>query len=288
MDNSNFVTPYQLEFNMHTMQHPQEYDVWHHQNIGDGQLLSKKIGTFLTIPDAQYAAKDALWSVLDHYVRGGWTGFYHDTINLELRGLVTGMVGPGQYEALSEIQIHARPLVYAPLRSHPDVGHASNARPHHNTQSAITPHAAPHTYTPKIVPDVNLNTTPPHPHSFSQTRPPYPNRPLTFIPRLSGIYDDVITLSPHRPTTERVAAVKSQKRTRSTRQHKSQRTSHTPQAPAAAPTGPSHVDPGNFPYLGRRHSASDHHERIVADTDQGGDSSQRHFQTGNKFSRSEN
>ncbi|UPX15766.1 uncharacterized protein EKO05_0006205 [Ascochyta rabiei] len=95
------------------------YEVLHFQNRGQNQIASTKIGTFASLQDAQHAAQDTLRSALEGCLAKGWIGYYCNDIDLEFRGLITGLVGEIDYACLSEVHIYAKARPYEPFQGQP-------------------------------------------------------------------------------------------------------------------------------------------------------------------------
>ena len=228
-----FLTPYQPSAHDSTQTLQLEYEVTHHQNCGQDQLLITRIGTFSSLQDAQDAAQDVLRSMLDDYISKGWSGYYCMDIDLDYIGLITGLIGAQNYECLSEIHIHARERVYEYNNSYSEI----------NTTSATG----------------GLN-----PDSFSQTRPQYPDRPLSFVPRSSAQYDQTMSFATRRddnPTMEQVATSHSQNESESDRHGRREHPYNHRQRYPETDSFVGNSLRGGYdigePYLGRRHSSID-------------------------------
>lgn len=232
-----------------------DYEVVHYRNCGNDQICGVKTGRFTTLQEAQRNAKDTLMSAVNDYAAAGRHGFYHNEIDLVLRGLVTGGVtvhsanGASEqvYECLSEVHIYAVKKPYEPFQSQmvlidgqrplPSSNcHARSTGGYNTMYNAMiepssrylsdTMHPSrpyPTKFNSQAWPDLygndNYNnprysnhTHPSHynppPYStpnpsgtFSQTRPPYPDRPNPWIPRTTTSYDETMVLSCHRSHT---------------------------------------------------------------------------------------
>lgn len=163
-----------------------EYEVLHFQNHGQDQISSTKVGIFATLEDAQHAAQVALRAALDHYLAKGWSGYYCNDIDLEMRGLITGLVSEQAYECLSEICIFAK-------ESTQTNEYWNRASAHVDTVfSEISRRNRPRTAVRLPPPTQQV------PADFSQTRPPYPNRPNMVVLRPNAQYDHIMSFNPRR------------------------------------------------------------------------------------------
>jgi hypothetical protein len=203
-----------------------EYEVSHHQNFGQNQILITKIGLYPTLQDAQDAAQDALRSALKQYISKGWLGYYCSDINLEYRGLITGRVGEQQCKYLSEIRIHVREKPYEPFSAqlagvsepwmqasghdpvNASLGHGNSSYKHNGISvTAVKSHPShAHNTTLQSYGHNTLHDRQPFlthraTESFSRTRPPYPNRPGLFVPSPSAQYDQTLSFFTHHSTT---------------------------------------------------------------------------------------
>ncbi|KAF2624143.1 hypothetical protein BU25DRAFT_413714 [Macroventuria anomochaeta] len=228
---SQHLTPYQPSTHSLTQTPQLEYEVSHHQDCGQDKLLVMKIGTFPTLQDAQDAAQTLLRSVLDCYISEGWSGYYCNDIDLEYKGLITGLVGEQEYECLSEVHIYAREKSYVPFQGQLDgIGElwkqesgrdpinasliSNKSHSDVNTLSATNRPTSSRPTNAFMQPQKDTNSYDRQTHStrrtesFSQTLPLYPDRPSSFVPRPSAPYDQLMNFSTwqHTPPTMEEAA----------------------------------------------------------------------------------
>ncbi|KAF1350415.1 hypothetical protein EJ07DRAFT_159561 [Lizonia empirigonia] len=208
-----------------------EYEVLHFQNHGQDQISSTKIGAFATLEDAQHTAQVALRAALDHYLARGWSGYYCNDIDLQTRGLITGLVSEQAYKCLSEICIFARESTQTNeqwnLASQYMDTVFSNISHHNRPRAAVR--------LPPLTQEV--------PADFSQTRPPYPNRPDLVVLRSNAQYDQVMSFKPRRSASTTAGGVANPER---------------PQQPSKPKRHGNTLGGGydiGAPYLGRRHSS---------------------------------
>jgi hypothetical protein len=204
-----------------------EYEVLHHRNWGYGQTSALRIGTFATLHEAQHRAQVVLRSALDWYRAYGWEGYYHNQIDLRMQGLITGRVhtvgsiyaSEPVYEWLSEFHINAIDETFSIQRDSanryrgpvPDNYSDPSDLEYDNTYniavaannvspSSASPSTLDHIQTYTHLDAQQPTSTQSAVYSFSQSRPSYPNRTITFIPRTNSAYDETMTFSPHQPT----------------------------------------------------------------------------------------
>jgi hypothetical protein len=190
-----------------------EYELSHHQNCGQDQVLVTSVGTFATLQDAQDSAQHLLQTTLNQYMSRGWCGFYCNDIDLEFRGLISGLLSQDDYTYLSEIQIHAREKAHQVIQPHFDGVEAWVSATGNEPVDKNLGSNNPHSIYVALAPTETLipwrpGSTSMQPQqessacgrrsrgtdSFSRTRPEYPSRPNFFIPRTSTQYDETMSL----------------------------------------------------------------------------------------------
>lgn len=198
------------------------YEVLHYRNIGRNEISRLSIGFFATLQDAQRQAQEVLMVAVDDYRAIGWTGYYCNAVDLEMKGLITGVVtGPYSnsidgkvYDWLSEVHIYAwgeHQLALTGQSVATSNYYASSNVRYNNTQvnNAIPawPWNSARYSSNRLHP--NSAYAPRHecargaPASFAhnQNHLPYPNQPDAFPPHPHSRYDNTIRFSPHHAVT---------------------------------------------------------------------------------------
>ena len=228
---SQYPSPHQLPGRNAARPSKAEYEVSHHQNIGQAQVWITTVGLYPTLQLAELAAHNTLKSVLERYMAKGWTGYYCNRIDLEYRGLITGCVDNQQYESLSEVQINVREKLNKSFSAQleglgelwmqasgqdlmsANVGHDSSSYNHNHTPIATVRSPLSQAHSNSLQPHEHIDSYDLQPflthratESFSRTRPLYPNRPESVIPYPSAQYGQTMNFStPHSPASTREA-----------------------------------------------------------------------------------
>ncbi|KAJ8118082.1 hypothetical protein OPT61_g850 [Boeremia exigua] len=174
-----------------------EYEVTHHHYRGPHQIFVSRIGIFSTLRSAQRNAQEAFNSALNHYIAKGFTGYYCDDIDLDRRGLVTGLTGPDQYTPLSEIHIRVRAAVIEPVR-YKSFGREKKTVGNHNNTNQPTGFRGSYNSTHNHTGTPVVHGMP----TFAQSCSPYTGRPADYTPRMSISFAETTTL----PTFTETAA----------------------------------------------------------------------------------